>query len=364
MRNPKAKTLGLAAVIMTLGIAMPAVMAFPDDKPKQEGGDLAAILEKLPPDVRDRLIKEIDRVRVEAERLKAEAMERGEQLRIEAAKRIEDVKRDAQERLERVEVELRRKAESAERTAREQLDKARDQAEAARVKAREADESARREARPEGRDRRSGAEGDRDRAESRQMRVEVRSENGEENAVVRIFQDGKEIKPDGNSAMVFEAMPKVGLMPGVDLEKLPPEKRAEFEKARDELKLAQEKLRIAMEKMAKLQGGKQENVMIYRFEGKEPVMIRPPMGDRLPGLPLPPGPAGRADRLPRQSIMPNPPIQPPAPPELERRISKAEKALDDILIELKKLQKNREEEDDDDDEEENKDKGGRKAKKS
>jgi hypothetical protein len=47
--------------------------------------------------------------------------------------------------------------------------------------------------------------------------------------------------------------------------------------------------------------------------------------------------------------MPRPPAAGPGNPELEKRVSKAEKALDDILDELKKL---RDDDDDDDDEDE------------
>lgn len=370
-----AKTRALTAGAMIFGVGLSGAMAFPDDKPKEQGSDLASILEKLPPDVRERLIAEIDRVRAEAEKLKAEAIERGEQLKVEATKRLEEMKRDAQERMERVEVELRRKAESAEAGARQQIEKARAQAEVARKQALEAAEKARAEAAKqhdqhhgEGHnvEKKSVTEerqvivrgvpsGDGKKGEIKEMRVEVTRQDGQEKPVVRIFKDGKEVKSDELPAgFVFEEMPKIDALREGNLEKLPPEKRAEIEKARIELKEAQEKLRVAAEKLAKMQGGKSGNVMVFRGEGMGPINVRPFMGDRVPGVPLPPGAVGRGDRLPKPPIMPVPP-QPPAAPELEKRMSKAEKALDDILLELKKIQENLEEEDDDDDDDDKED---------
>jgi hypothetical protein len=59
--------------------------------------------------------------------------------------------------------------------------------------------------------------------------------------------------------------------------------------------------------------------------------------------------------------MPRPPAAGPGNPELEKRVSKAEKALDDILDELKKL---RDDDDDDEDEPRKEHKGKDKKKKS
>lgn len=376
-----AKTRALTAGAMIFGVGLSGAMAFPDDKPKEQASDLASILEKLPPDVRERLIAEIDRVRAEAEKLKVEAIERGEKLKIEATKRLEEMKRDAQERMERVEVELRRKAETAESNAREQIEKARAQAEVARQRALMAAEKGRAEAAKE-HDKHHG-EGDRvekksvteersvivsgvplgdgKKSEIKEMRVEVTRKDGQEKPVVRIFKDGKEVKSDElPEGFVFEGLPKLDVLQEVNLEKLEPEKRAEIERARGELKSAQERLRVAAEKLAKIQGGTRGNIMVFRADGKEAMNLRSFMGDRLPGVPLPPGAMGRGDRLPKPPIMPVPP-QPPAAPELEKRMSKAEKALDEILLELKKIQENlEEEEEDDDDDDEDEEKEDRK----
>ncbi len=368
MKHRMTHTRALAAGTMIFGLGMSGAMAFPDDKAKEQGGDLSAILEKLPPEIREKLLVEIERLRVEAEKLK-----------VEASKKIEEMKRDAQERLEQVEVQLRSRADSADAVAKEQLLKARAQVELAKSQAQEAAAKARAQAEKlhaehagdhhadhadgDHVSRKSVTEerrvivrgvpgGDGKNAQTQEMRVEVVKEDGQEKPVVRIFKDGKEIKGDQlPGGIVIEDMPKVdALREAANLEKMPPEKRAEFEKARDELKQAQEKLRLAAEKLAKIQGGKQGNVMIFRGQAGEPIEIRPFMGDRVPGVPLPPGAVGRADRLPRPPLPPMPP-QPPASPELEKRISKAEKALDDILLELKKLQDNKAGDDDDDDDE-------------
>lgn len=387
MKHRMAQTSALAAGAMIFGLGVSGAMAFPDDKAKEQGGDLSAILEKLPPDIREKLLVEIERLREEAEKLKAESLERAERLKSDAARKIEEMKRDAQERLEQVEVQLRSKADSAEAAAREQILKARAQAEQARAQAQEAAAKARAQAEKlhaehagdhhaagDHVDKKSMTEertvivrgvpgGDGKNAEVQEMRVEVVKEDGKEKPVVRIFKNGKEVKADQMPGFVFEEMPKVDVLrEAANLEKLPPEKRAEIEKARDELKMAQEKLRIAAEKLAKIQGGKQGNVMIFRGQPGEPIEVRPFMGDRVPGVPLPPGAVGRADRLPRPPLPPMAP-QPPASPELEKRISKAEKALDDILLELKKLQETRkdgEEDDDDDDDDDEKEVKGEK----
>jgi hypothetical protein len=58
--------------------------------------------------------------------------------------------------------------------------------------------------------------------------------------------------------------------------------------------------------------------------------------------------------------MPRPPAAGPGNPELEKRVSKAEKALDDILDELKKL---RDDDDDDDEDEPRKEHKGKDKKK-
>ncbi|MBI1321980.1 hypothetical protein GC170_02165 [bacterium] len=387
MKQRMAHTRALAAGAMIFGLGVSGAMAFPDDKAKEQGGDLSAILEKLPPEVREKLLAEIERLRDEAEKLKVDSLERAERLKSDAAKKIEEMKRDAQERLEQVEVQLRSKAESAEAIAKEQILKARAQAELARSQAQEAAAKARAEAEKLHADHagkhhaegdhvakksvteertvivRGVPSGDGKNGEVQEMRVEIVKEDGQDKPVVRIFKDGKEVKADQlpGGLVIEEEMPKVDVLrEAANLEKLPPEKRAELEKAREELKTAQEKLRIAAEKLAKLQGGKQGNVMIFRGQPGVPVEIRPFMGDRVPGVPLPPGAVGRADRLPRPPLPPMVP-QPPASPELEKRISKAEQALDDILLELKKLQDNKKDgEDDDDDEEEKEEKGEKK----
>lgn len=390
MKHRMTKACTLTAGAMIFGLGMSGAVAYPDDKAKEQGGDLSAILEKLPPDIREKLIVEIDRLRVEAERLKAESLERAERLKVDAAKKIEEMKRDAQERLEQIEVQLRSKAESAEAMAREQILKARAQAELAKAQAQEAAAKARAQAEKHHAEHQGDhhadhhAEGDHHAKKSvteerrvivrevpggegkngevQEMRVEVVKEDGQEKPVVRIFKDGKEIKADQlpGGLVIEDDLPKVDVLrEAANLDKLPPEKRAEIEKAREELKMAQEKLRIAVEKLAKLQGGRQGNVMIFRGQAGGPIEVRPFMGDRLPGVPLPPGAVGRADRLPRPPLPPMMP-QPPASPELENRISKAEKALDDILLELKKLQENKKDDDEDDDDDEKEEKAEKK----
>ena len=323
---------GLVMAGMTSGVAF----GYPDVKEKPKG-DLGAVLEKVPPEVREKLKAEFEKIRAEAEKVRAEAMEaqkqaraRIENLEREAKTQVERVQRDAKEQVERVHNEVRRQMEAMQRDRN-----------AARV--------------VEGQKLAEVKEGDgRPRQEiRREMRVEVRKE-GDGEPKVQIFENGKPVDPA--TVDIRGRSNLLPLLPEVDLSKLPPEKRQAIEKARKEFKEAEVRFREASEKLAKTEGGNQPKVMVFTdvtsgtavLQGQPHIEVRAiPLGDRLPGMPLPPGAVVRGDRLPAAPV-------PPANPELERRVSKAEKALDDILNELKKLRE--EEEDEDEDEKPGKDK--------
>ena len=205
------------------------------------------------------------------------------------------------------------------------------------------------------------------------MRVEVRKE-GDGEPQVQIFENGKPVQGFGlqsQPGVKFDVQMHPNHPHEMDLSKLPPEKREVIEKARKEFKDAEAKLKAAAEKLAKAEGRDHSNVVILRADGpgaagmahgqvfvipadgQPPIHMREP-GLRLPNIPLPPG-VGLSDRMPR------PPGAGRGNPDLEKRVSKAEKALDDILEELKKL---RDDDDDDDDEQPKEHKGKDKKKKS
>lgn len=298
-----------------------------------ERSDIGALLEKVPPELRERMTQELDRVRAEAERIRRESMEKGERIQAEAAERARQIRRDAEAQLERVRDEINRTREAAE--ARRERENHGEKVESPRNPT----------------------------TFSREVRVEVRKENGGK-PEVKVFENGKPLPSDAPITVhVVPEGEKSGI--GPDLSGLPAEKRALIEKARDEFKKAQENLKKAAENLAKAEGREKANIMIFKADGPGAVFMAKPdaeglpqiqlrgiPADRLPHLPLPPG--ARGDR------MPLPPIPPRGGVELEKRVSKAEKALDDILLELKKIRQEADEDDDDEKEHHSKEGKGRK----
>lgn len=326
-RQARTALAGLVMAGMTSGVAF----GYPDEREKPKN-DLGAVLENVPPEIRQKLKAEIEKVRAEAEKVRNEAMEaqkaartRMEQMEREIRGQAERVQRDAKQQIERIQNDVRRQMEARERER--YADR-----EAQAKKAHGDVEPQRNEVR-------------------REMRVEVRKD-GDGEPKVQIFENGKPVDP--NTVDVRGRMNGLAFVPEMDLSKLPPEKREAIEKARKEFKEAQVRMKEAAEKLAKTEGREQRNVIIMtdvtahgdvghilpqiQVQG---VPIQPGAmmrGDRLPGMPIPPGVVVQGDRLPR------PPL-PPINPELEKRVSKAEKALDDILNELKKLREEEEDED-------------------
>lgn len=304
----------LASLVLT-GLTTGSVFAYQGDSGKpSDRNDLGAILDKLPPETRDRIRQEIERIREDANRMKREALEQSERIQAEAGEKARALRREAEAQLERM---------------RRQKDQPKDESRPDEPKV----------------------------SVSREVRVEVRKD-GDSKPQIQIFKDGKPV-----SAGEFQVDIKDNLAghdaQHLDLSKLPPEKREVIEKARAELKEAEARLRKAAENLAKAEGREKGSVMIFRADGPGAVIMGKPgaegmpeiqlrgiPGDRLPRMPLPPG--AMRDRLPRPPV---PPAGAPGP-ELEKRVSKAEKALDEILNELKKL---REESDDDDDDDDDKD---------
>lgn len=318
----------LAALTASPALAWPDEAEKPSDKPSDKSAekkDLGAILEKLPPEIRERVKAELERVREETNQIRREAAERGERLLDEATAKANELRRSAEKELDQL---IRQQAEAQEKA---------------------------RAGKPElppvpSKPKEAGKE-------RHEVRVEVRKE-GDAKPEVHVFRDGQPVSPliFGIGASEF---PANGMLYGyVDLSKFPPEKRAEIEKARAEFKRAVGHLREAEANLAKAEGRELGQVMIFRRDGRGmPGGVVPPglppigviPGDRLPNIPLPPGAMG--DRLPLA------PIQRQGPgPELENRVSKAEKALDDILGELKKLREKSEDDDDDDDDDDKKEK--------
>lgn len=307
----------LAALTASPALAWPDEAEKPSDKPSDKSAekkDLGAILEKLPPEIRERVKAELERVREETNQIRREAAERGERLLDEATAKANELRRSAEKELDQL---IRQQAEAQEKA---------------------------RAGKPElppvpSKPKEAGKE-------RHEVRVEVRKE-GDAKPEVHVFRDGQPVSPliYGIGASEF---PANGMLYGyVDLSKFPPEKRAEIEKARAEFKRAEAHLREAAANLAKAEGRVRSRTTTDSAGGLglgyPPI---PPMGvipgDRLPNIQLPPGAMG--DRLPL------PPIQRQGPgPELENRVSKAEKALDDILGELKKLREKSEDDDDDDD---------------
>lgn len=342
-RNARASVAGLMLVSMTTN----AAFGYPDDKDKPKS-DLNSVLEKVPPDVRAKIKAEMEKIRSEAEKVRNQAMEiqkdariQGERIQRESMHRAEEIQRDAKQQIERVQNEVRRAMEARERDH-------------------------------QGHDRPAQSE------VRREMRVEVRKE-GDGEPRVQIFENGKPVQGDvahGRPATRVDVQmhPQPSEM---DLSKLPPEKREVIEKARKEFKEAESKLKAAAEKLAKAEGREHSNVVILRTdgpgkmgmgpgqvfvmpEGQPPIGFGGGPGLRLPNMPLPPG-VGLGGRMPRTPAA----LAAPGNPELEKRVSKAEKALDDILDELKKLRDHAtDDDDDDDDEKENGHKGKEKKRKS
>lgn len=353
----------LALGLMLTSLSSSSVWAFPDEKPKGDrpGGEsnrateeLERLLSKLPPETRERINTEIRRAREQAERARAEIGNEARRLKEQA----EIEARRMKEQVERARVEIMEKAERAAAQAKAEAQRARAEAELQvnrmreevgqreRAAANRREEAAKREEAPR-------RDGDRRVEERREVRVEVRKD-GDKEPQVKITENGRPVEGDKARAMIAKVVPGGP----VDLSKLPPEKREIIERARRDMKEAEERLKVAAEKLAKAEG--RENggagVMMFRvegpgglkMEGQPNIQLRMVPGDRIPNIPLPPG-AMMGGRLPAQPIMPMPPG---AGPELERRVSKAEKALDEILAELKKLQNKEKEEDDDDDDDE------------
>ena len=335
-RNARASVAGLMLVSMTTE----AAFGYPDDKDKPKS-DLTSVLEKVPPEVREKIKAEMDKIRAEAEKVRNQAMEiqkdariKGERIQRDAMQRAEEIQRDAKQQIERVQNEVRRAMEARERDQDHE------------------NHADRRDGRPQRNEVR------------REMRVEVRKE-GDGEPQVQIFENGKTVQGFGLQSqpdVKFDVQMHPNHPPEMDLSKLPPEKREVIEKARKEFKEAEGKLKAAAEKLAKAEGRDHSNVVILRTDGPGAagvahgqVFVMPADGQphmdfrggpglRLPNIPLPPG-VGLGDRMPR------PPVPASGNPELEKRVSKAEKALDDILDELKKL---REDEDEDEDKDEHK----------
>ncbi|MFM1801439.1 MAG: hypothetical protein RJA81_791 [Planctomycetota bacterium] len=323
-------------------LALPLIMATANVYSQSEEGskpakapersDIGALLEKVPPELRERMTQELERVRAEAERIRRESMEKGERIQAEATERARQIRRDAEAQLERVRDEINRTREAAE--ARRERENHGEKVETPRNPT----------------------------TFSREVRVEVRKENGGK-PEVKVFENGKPLPSDAPITVhVVPEGEKSGI--GPDLSKLPAEKRALIEKARDEFKKAQENLKKAAENLAKAEGREKANIMIFRADGPGAVFMAKPgaegvpqiqlrgiPADRLPHLPLPPG--ARGDRIPL------PPVPPVRGVELEKRVSKAEKALDEILLELKKIREEADEDDDDDDEKEHHSKEGK-----
>ena len=340
-RNARASVAGLMLVSMTTE----AAFGYPDDKDKPKS-DLTSVLEKVPPEVREKIKAEMDKIRAEAEKVRNQAMEiqkdariKGERIQRDAMQRAEEIQRDAKVQIERVQNEVKRAMEARDKQADRNQD------------------------RPDG--------GQRNEVR-REMRVEVRKE-GDGEPQVQIFENGKPVQGFGlqsQPGVKFDVQMHPNHPHEMDLSKLPPEKREVIEKARKEFKDAEAKLKAAAEKLAKAEGRDHSNVVILRADGpgaagmahgqvfvipadgQPPINMREP-GLRLPNIPLPPG-VGLSDRMPR------PPGAGRGNPDLEKRVSKAEKALDDILEELKKL---RDDEDDDDDDEQPKENKGKDKKK-
>ena len=359
MRDWKRMAGTVMAGLMLAGIATGPIFGYPDDKPKDKPKtDVSSVLEKLPPDVREKIKAEMDRIRSESEKLRAQVIDIQQDARLHAERvqketmaRVEEIQQGAKRNEERMQNEMRRQLESRERE--QNQDRARE-----REKNQDRERQAQRSpARPDAEARQEVR---------REVRVEVRKE-GDSEPKVQIFENGKPVAPDQMRGRVgmnlnFQAKP-----PELDLSKLPPEKRQVIEKARKEFKEAEVKFRESAERLAKAEGRDQPggfpvmpgmaNGQIFVMpnagpNGQPNMQLRAFPGGRLPGMPLPPG-AGRGDRLPRQPMV---------APELEKRVSKAEKALDDILNELKRIRED-EESEEEESEEDLKQKGKGKKKK-
>lgn len=340
------------AGLMMAGMASGVALGYPEGGDKAKN-DLAAALEKVPPEVREKVKAEFDKIRAEAEKMRDQAMEAQKQAR----QHLEQFEKDAKIQAERIQRSAKAEVERVQRDAMAQIERVQNEVRRA-MEAREHQANAPRVVEGQKLAEIPNGEGRPRQEVRREMRVEVRKE-GDGEPKVMVFENGKPLPPDaaqGRVNLQFKA-------PEIDLSKLPPEKREAIEKARKEFKEAEARFDEANKKLAKAEGREPRAIVIGEghFIGKPVTVINVPgqegmgrvevrgfaVGDRLPGMPLPPGAIVRGDRLPR------PPVPPAAPanPELEKRVSKAEKALDDILNELKKL---REEEDDDDDDDDNK----------
>ena len=343
-----ARALALGFVLS--GLSVSSLYAWPDEKPRenQAAADLERILDKLPPEARERIKTEIRKAREQAERAQAElgnearrVREEAERAGDEAREAVNRARAEAERQINRVREEMAQK----EREVANRREQANSRAEAAR------------------RENAGPRDGERRVEERREVRVEV-LKDGDKEPQVKITENGRPVDPDKAKSMIATIVPGQPL----DLSKLPPEKREVIERARRDLKEAQERLKIAAEKLAKAEGREpgQAGVMMFRvdgpggmkmMEGSPNIQLRMVPGDRLPNMPLPPGLGAMGGRLPGQPIVPVPGMAIPGPgPEIERRLSKTEKALDDILAELKKLQSKPDDDDDDEKEEKKEDK--------
>ena len=368
MNFSRAVALGL----MLTSLSGSSVWAFPDEKPRGDrpagearaADELERILSKLPPEARERITAEIRRAREQAEKARAEigneARRLKEQAEIEARRMKEQIERaraEVMEKAERAAAQAKEEAMRARAEAEKQVNRMREEAsQRERAAASRREEAAKREEA-------SRRDGERRVEEHREVRVEVRKD-GDKEPQVTIIENGRQVDPAKAREMIAKVVPGGP----VDLSKLPPEKREVIERARRDMKEAEERLKVAAEKLAKAEG--RENggagVMMFRvegpgglkMEGQPNIQLRMVPGDRIPNIPLPPGVGAMGGRLPAQPIMPMPGMaMPPGNgPELERRVSKAEKALDEILAELKKLQSKEKEDEDDDDDDDDDDK--------
>ena len=86
----------LASLVLT-GLMAGPVFAYQGDSGKpSDRNDLGAILEKLPPETRDRIRQEFERIREDANRMRREALEQGERVKAEAGDKARQLRREAE----------------------------------------------------------------------------------------------------------------------------------------------------------------------------------------------------------------------------------------------------------------------------
>ena len=285
----------LASLVLT-GLMAGPVFAYQGDSGKpSDRNDLGAILEKLPPETRDRIRQEFERIREDANRMRREALEQGERVKAEAGDKARQLRREAEAQLERMRDELNQQREFAEANRQKDQPKVERRPDEPQVSV------------------------------SREVRVEVRKD-GDSKPQIQIFKDGKPVSA-GEFQFEVNADHLNHDAQQMDLSKLPPEKREVIEKARAELKEAEARLRKAAENLAKAEGREKGSVMIFRADGPAgavfmgkpgadgmpEIQLRGIPGDRLPRMVLPPRAMG--DRMPR------PPVGTPGP-ELKNEFPK------------------------------------------